>query len=84
MPQAIFTFLQSKDFEDSIRLAVSIGGDTDTLACINGSIAEAFYGEVPEEIQEEVYRRLDGGLLKVTKEFAGRYLGQGKGEAGRL
>lgn len=50
VPEAIICFLESTDFEDSIRKAVSVGGDSDTLACINGGIAEAYYGAVPEEI----------------------------------
>ena len=53
VPQALFVFLQSNDFEDAIRKAISIGGDTDTIACIVGSLAEACYG-VPEEMREKV------------------------------
>ena len=52
MPQAITAFLESRDFEDALRTAVSLGGDSDTLAAITGSIAEAFYG-VPEELRQE-------------------------------
>lgn len=52
VPEAIICFLESEDFEDSIRKAVSIGGDSDTLACINGGIAEAFYKEIPREMSE--------------------------------
>ena len=51
VPEAIIAFLEAGDFEDTVRNAVSIGGDTDTLAAIAGSIAEAFYG-VPEELRE--------------------------------
>lgn len=50
VPEAIICFLESTGFEDSIRKAVSVGGDSDTLACINGGIAEAFYQEIPEEM----------------------------------
>lgn len=53
VPQAIYCFLISNDFEDAIRKALSIGGDADTIACIVGSIAEAYYG-VPLELMEEV------------------------------
>ena len=49
MPLVFAAFLESTDFEDAIRNAVSLGGDTDTIACITGSIAEAYYG-VPAEI----------------------------------
>lgn len=73
VPQAIYTFLISENFEDSIRKTIYIGGDSDTLACINGSIAEAFYGGVPEEIKAEVYKRLDDRVIKITKEFIERY-----------
>ena len=52
MPQALESFLEAKDFEDAIRNAVSLGGDTDTLAAIAGSIAEPFFG-IPEQILEE-------------------------------
>ena len=51
VPEAIVAFLDSKDYEDAIRLAVSLGGDADTLACITGGIAEAFYGMSPKLIQ---------------------------------
>lgn len=74
VPQAIFTFLISESFEDSIRKAIFIGGDSDTLACINGSIAEAFYGGVPNDIVTEVYKRLDDRLLKIVKEFEEKFI----------
>jgi ADP-ribosylglycohydrolase len=54
VPQAIAAFLESEDYEDAIRKAISLGGDADTLAAITGSIAEAFYGGVPTNIVEEV------------------------------
>jgi ADP-ribosylglycohydrolase len=69
VPQAIYTFLISDDFEDSIRKAMIIGGDSDTLACINGSIAEAYYKGIPEHIEREVRMRLDERLLKITDQF---------------
>jgi ADP-ribosylglycohydrolase len=52
VPEAIIAFLESTDFENSIRLAVSIGGDSDTIACITGGIAEAFYQTIPDYIAE--------------------------------
>jgi len=73
VPQAIFTFLISDNFEDSIRKAIYIGGDSDTLACINGSIAEAFYGGVPEEIKSEVYKRLDSRITIITNDFREKF-----------
>lgn len=58
VPQAIIAFLDSTGFEDAIRKAVSLGGDSDTLACITGGIAEAFYGGVPESIAKRVTHNL--------------------------
>lgn len=74
VPEALIAFMESGDFEDAIRNAVSLGGDTDTLACITGAVAEAFYGGVPEAIEEKVYSFLDKRLAGITREFAGRYL----------
>lgn len=54
VPQAIIAFLDSTDFEDAIRKAVSLGGDSDTLACITGGIAEAYYKEIPHFMAERV------------------------------
>ena len=72
VPQAIEAFLESKDFEDAIRLAISIGGDSDTIGAITGSIAEAFYG-VPEKIQKTAEEYLTDSLLEILKEYE-RYL----------
>ena len=68
VPEAIISFLESTDFEDTVRNAVSIGGDTDTVACIAGSIAEAFYG-VPEALKAECRRRLPQEMLAVLDVF---------------
>ena len=68
MPQAITAFLESCDFEDALRTAVSIGGDSDTLAAITGSIAEAFYG-VPEELRQECRKRLTPELAEILIEW---------------
>ena len=73
VPQAIRAFLDSNDFEDAIRTAVSLGGDSDTLTCIAGGIAQGFYGGVPEAIQEQVYTILDEPLGTVTRAFMERY-----------
>lgn len=64
MPQAIEAFLESESFEDAIRLAISIGGDSDTLAAITGSIAEAYYG-VPKVLISTAKSYLDHELLSV-------------------
>jgi ADP-ribosylglycohydrolase len=73
VPQAIFTFLISDNFEDSIRKAIYIGGDSDTLACINGSIAEAFYG-IDEAIKTGIESFLDDRLKKIIKTFRDKFL----------
>ena len=68
VPEAITAFLEGDSFEDVIRTAVSLGGDCDTLTCIAGSIAEAFYG-VPLELKAECRQRLSGGLLEILDRF---------------
>ena len=68
VPQAIIAFLESTDFEDTLRTAVSLGGDSDTLAAITGSIAEAFYG-VPEELKQECRQRLTPELAEILCEL---------------
>ena len=73
VPQAITAFLESKDFEDAIRNAISLGGDSDTLACITGGIAQAFYGGVPEFITQKVLEILDEDLRKLTCKFMELY-----------
>lgn len=67
VPQAIQAFLESEGFEDAIRNAISIGGDSDTVAAITGSIAEAFYG-VDEELKETALSYLDDYLLDIYEE----------------
>jgi ADP-ribosylglycohydrolase len=73
VPPAFAAFLDSTDFESALRLAVSLGGDSDTLACITGSIAEAYYGGVPEEIRRQTFTFLDNHLLQVCLEFSERF-----------
>ena len=68
VPQAITAFLESTDFEDALRTAVSLGGDSDTLAAITGSIAEAFYG-VPEDLKQECRQRLTPELKEIPLEW---------------
>ena len=64
VPEALISFLHSDSFENAIRIAVSLGGDSDTLAAITGSVAEAAYG-IPESIRQEALQRLDSPLLQV-------------------
>lgn len=74
VPESIVAFLESEDYEDAVRNAISLGGDADTMACIAGAIAEAFYGGVPASIEWEVQRRLDPELWKVVERFRERYV----------
>jgi ADP-ribosylglycohydrolase len=68
VPQAIVAFLDSTSFEDAIRTAISVGGDSDTLAAITGSIAEAYYG-VPNDIKEKALTYLDSELRSIYDEW---------------
>ena len=69
VPPAIRAFLDSTDFESAVRIAVSLGGDSDTLACITGGIAEAYYGEIPREIFNAAMDKLPESFLYVLKVF---------------
>jgi ADP-ribosylglycohydrolase len=73
VPEAIIAFMESKDFEDAVRKAISLGGDSDTLACIAGGIAQAYYGEIPPEIVINVRKRLPEAFLKVIDAFNLKY-----------
>lgn len=73
VPQSLVAFLEAADFEDAIRNAVSLGGDTDTMACIAGAVAEAFFGEVPEALAGPVLTRLDDRLRGVVTAFTARF-----------
>jgi type I restriction enzyme M protein len=68
VPQAIMSFLESRGFEDAIRGAVSIGGDSDTIAAVAGGVAEAYYG-VPAGIRKHALTFLDEYLLKILVDF---------------
>lgn len=72
VPQAIEAFLESTSFEDAIRNAISIGGDSDTLAAITGGIAEAYYG-IPANIREQALAFLDDSLISILDEFEKEY-----------
>jgi type I restriction enzyme M protein len=72
VPQAIMAFLESTGFEDAIRNAISIGGDSDTVAAITGSIAEAYYG-IPNDIRQRALLYLDERLLKILTDFESRF-----------
>ena len=72
VPQAIVAFLESENFEDAIRNAISIGGDSDTLAAITGAMAEAYYG-IPMDLRERALAFLDEELLKILNDFESAY-----------
>ena len=72
VPEAITCFLESMDFEDCIRLSISIGGDSDTIACIAGGIAQAYYREISDWIVEETRARLPLEFLDILDRFEDR------------
>ena len=75
VPQALEAFLEAKDFEDAIRNAISIGGDSDTLAAITGSMAEAYFG-IPEKLRAQASTFLDARLLAILTRFEALYPGK--------
>ena len=74
VPQALEAFLESTSFEDAIRNAISVGGDSDTIGAICGAVAGAYYG-VPDDIRAQTETFLDESLLKVLHDFEGQILG---------
>lgn len=74
VPEAIIAFLDGDSYEDSIRNAISLGGDSDTLACITGGIAEAFYGPVAVQIRQQVQACLTKELWAITEDFCRKYM----------
>lgn len=77
VPESIICFLESTSYESAVRLAVSLGGDSDTQAAIAGSIAEAFYG-IPDEISNEIEKRLDSLQIEIIKKFSEMIFGKEK------
>ena len=73
VPEAIIAFLESESFEDAIRNAISLGGDSDTIGAMTGSIAEAFYG-VPDKLKLECEKRLPQIMSNILAEFSSRYM----------
>jgi ADP-ribosylglycohydrolase len=73
VPPALVAFFESSSFEEAIRLAVSLGGDSDTLAAITGSIAEAYYGGIPELIVNEVKSILPAEFWSIIEAFSAKY-----------
>ncbi len=75
VPESIISFLESSCYESAIRNAVSLGGDSDTMACIAGAIAEAYYGSVPGPIVQQSRDRMPKDLLNLLDQFAGTIKG---------
>ena len=75
LPVALLAFLESTDYEDAIRNAISVGGDSDTIAAITGGIALAFYKEMPQVIIDGIEASLPDDMLEICREFR-----PGKGE----
>ena len=75
VPQAIEAFLEADSFAGAIRTAVSVGGDSDTLAAITGSIAEAYFG-IPKDMEAQAVEYLDPFLRKYFDAFTGKYPGK--------
>ena len=73
VPEAIIAFLDSDSYEDAVRNAISLGGDSDTLACITGGIAEAYYGPVASDIRKKVQACLTKELWQITDKFCRRF-----------
>jgi ADP-ribosylglycohydrolase len=69
VPESIIAFLESENLEDAIRKAISLGGDGDTMACIAGGIAEAYYGKVPARIVEGVRDLVPKELMQIVDRF---------------
>jgi ADP-ribosylglycohydrolase len=69
VPEALIAFLDADDFEHTLRLAISLGGDADTQAAIAGGVAEAFFGGIPQRIETELRAVLEPDLLEVVDRF---------------
>ena len=74
VPEAIIAFLESSDYEDAVRKAISLGGDSDTQGCITGAIAEAFYDEIADNIIDEVSQRLTVEMKYILNIFQEKYM----------
>ncbi len=73
VPYAIRSFIESENFEDAIRKAISLGGDSDTLACITGGISQAYYKYIPYKIKKEVIKRLPEEFKTTVSDFYKMY-----------
>ena len=69
VPQAIISFLESESYEDAIRNAISLGGDSDTLAAMAGGIALAYYKTMPQKLHDEIVSKMDERMLDLNERF---------------
>ena len=74
VPESIIAFLESTDYESAIRLAISFGGDSDTMACITGGIASAYYKEIPQTIADFTTSLLPEKFLKLIQEYNNKFI----------
>ena len=74
VPPALEAFFESDSYESAIRKAISLGGDSDTIACMAGGIAEAYYKEIPKAILDKGRGLIDIGFKHVIEEFHNKYL----------
>ena len=74
VPESIIAFLESTDYESAIRLAISFGGDSDTMACITGGIASAYYKEIPKPIADFTTSLLPEEFLKLIQEYNNKFV----------
>jgi len=73
VPESIIAFLESSSYVDAIKNAISLGGDADTMACIAGGIAQAYYNKIPPDIVQRVKEKLTADLLAVVERFQEKY-----------
>lgn len=78
VPESIIAFLESTDYENAIRLSISLNGDADTMGAITGGIAEAYYKEIPSHIKEEVMKRLPDEFISIMVRFHKKYIEKDK------
>lgn len=76
VPLAITAFMESDSFESAVRKAVALGGDSGTIACIAGGIAQAFYGDIPLWMEKRALEKLDGRLASTVREFTGAFIAE--------
>lgn len=69
VPIALLAFLESKDYEDCLKLAISMGGDSDTIAAMAGGIAYAYYEKIPQTIFDQVWDVLDNEMIDIVENF---------------